>query len=91
MDFLLLLPHRVRVVLEIDGHQHYSIGEGDDARPSPSTYAKTVRADRHLRLAGYEVYRFGGHELYTKEAAECVVKEFFTKLFHRHGVRGLAR
>jgi very-short-patch-repair endonuclease len=87
MDFLLLLPHRVRVVLEVDGQQHYSLGEGEDARPSPSTYAKTVRGDRQLRLAGYEVYRFGGHELFTKEAAESVVKEFFTKLFQRHRVR----
>ncbi len=57
MDFLLLLPERVRVVLEVDGKQHYSDGEGASARPSPSKYAETTKADRFLRLAGYEVYR----------------------------------
>jgi very-short-patch-repair endonuclease len=66
MDFLLLLPRHRRVVLEIDGLQHYADPEG---RASPERYAEMVAADRELRLAGYEVYRFGGHEI--AEEFEC--------------------
>lgn len=84
MDFLMLLPHGVRVVLEIDGQQHYSTGAEASAKPSPEEYARTVRADRNLRLAGYEVYRFGGHELQDEDGCMSVVDEFFTRLFKRH-------
>lgn len=59
MDFLLLLPNRRRVVLEIDGRHHYA---HDDGRADPGRYATMVAEDRRLRLAGYEVYRFGGAE-----------------------------
>ncbi len=58
MDFLLLLPSKVRVVVEIDGKHHYA--EGD--RADPRRYAQMVSEDRRLRLTGYEVYRFGGQE-----------------------------
>jgi very-short-patch-repair endonuclease len=84
MDFLLLLPHGVRVIVEIDGQQHYSTGMEASAKPSPEEYARAVRADRHLRLAGYEVYRFGGHELRDENTCVKVVEEFFTRLFRRH-------
>lgn len=86
MDFLMLLPHRVRVVIEIDGQQHYSKEERGQLHPSPAIYAQTVRGDRDLRLAGYEVYRFSGHELHTEERAAAVAGEFFSRLFQRHGV-----
>ena len=48
MDFLLLLPHRQRVVIEVDGKQHYA--DGDVARPE--RYAAMVAEDRNLRLTG---------------------------------------
>lgn len=86
MDFLLLLPGRARVVLEVDGKQHYSEGEGAVARPSPKRYAETVASDRLLRLAGYEVYRFGGYELVDEARAKDVIGQFMTTLFRRHGV-----
>ncbi|MGB8384503.1 MAG: hypothetical protein WCG47_25245 [Dermatophilaceae bacterium] len=78
MDFLMLLPNRRRVVLEIDGAQHYA----QDGKPSPATYAATMRGDRDLRLAGYEVYRFGGHELQPHNADDAV-SGFFTRLLGR--------
>jgi hypothetical protein len=81
MDFLLLLSHGQRIVVEVDGQQHYS--EGDT--PSPRRYAEMVMADRELRLAGYEVYRFGGHELFGT-AAEVAVTSFFRSLFAKHSV-----
>jgi hypothetical protein len=59
MDFLILFSSRHRVVLEVDRKQHYA--NGDTA--SPALYSEMVSEDRRLRLAGYEVYRFGGAEL----------------------------
>src|SRR5215218_9307571 len=59
MDFLLLLPGQRRVVLELDGKQHYA---REDGTADPARYAEMVREDRRLRLQGYEVYRFGGLE-----------------------------
>ena len=44
-----------------------------------------VSADRELRLAGYEVYRFGANEL-VSAGAEKLVAEFFDKLFRLHSV-----
>ncbi|WP_407109565.1 hypothetical protein ACE1N8_00110 [Streptomyces sp. DSM 116494] len=76
MDFLMLLPNGVRVVLEVDGVHHYS----EDGRPSPRVYADMVREDRALRLAGYEVYRFGGYEL-MQAGAETLVDRFFDEFF----------
>lgn len=79
MDFLLLLPHRVRVVLEVDGKQHYS----EHGKPSTTRYAETMQGDRDLRLAGYDVFRFGGGELQPHNAVGTV-GTFFTRLFRRY-------
>lgn len=75
MDFLLLFPGRVRVVLEVDGKQHYA--DGDVA--SPRLYSEMVGEDRRLRLQGYEVYRFGGFEL-GQAGAEDMLRAFFSDL-----------
>jgi very-short-patch-repair endonuclease len=79
MDFLLLLSPRERVVIEVDGKQHYA--EGDVA--SPGLYAEMVAADRDLRLLGYEVYRFGGAE-FSKDRIGDALDVFFRRLFERH-------
>ncbi|HUR07556.1 MAG TPA: hypothetical protein VM347_33780 [Nonomuraea sp.] len=75
MDFLLLLPSGGRVVIEVDGKQHYA--EGDTA--SPRLYSLMVAEDRKLRLRGYEVYRFGGFELGQPDAPE-MLRAFFEDL-----------
>ncbi len=82
MDFLLLLPGDARVVIEVDGKHHYA---DDDRRPNPRKYAEMMAADRDLRLAGYEVYRFGAFELRGR-AGHAAVERFFRALFNRHGV-----
>lgn len=82
MDFLLLLPGRQRIVLEVDGKHHFS----ENDHPSLKVYAEMVSADRELRLAGYEVYRFGANEL-VGEGAESRITDFFDKLFRLHRVR----
>jgi hypothetical protein len=74
MDFLLLLARHRRLVLEVDGIQHYADREG---RASPARYAEMAAADRELRLAGYEVYRFGGYEFTSREQAGSLLDKFF--------------
>ena len=81
MDFLLLLPGRQRIVLEVDGKHHFS----ENGHPSLKTYANMVSADRELRLAGYEVYRFGANEL-VGDDAEPRIADFFEKLFRLHRI-----
>jgi very-short-patch-repair endonuclease len=82
MDFLMLLPNGVRVVIEVDGAQHYS---NPDGRADCSRYAEMVAADRDLKLYGYEVFRFGGAEL-QGNSAPGLVKSFFELLFKRFGI-----
>jgi len=81
MDFLLLLPRRARVVIEVDGQHHFT----QDGNPSLVTYARMVKADRDLRLLEYEVYRFGANEL-VGSGVEELVKGFFLRLFEKHHV-----
>ena len=82
MDFLMLLPGGARIVIEVDGKHHYARGDGqaDSAR-----YASMVAADRELKMAGYEVFRFGAAEL-DGELGRNLVKDFFDALFKRYGV-----
>jgi len=84
MDFLLLLPHGQRVVLEVDGSHHYASPDG--RRPDPARYADGVRGDRDLKLAGYEVFRFGATELQDREQARDLLQAFFADLFRRFDV-----
>jgi very-short-patch-repair endonuclease len=83
MDFLMLFSNYDRVVIEVDGQQHYS--ENNIAKPE--LYAKMVAEDRRLRLSGYEIYRFGGYEL-EGETGMKIVTEFFHALLKDHSVRG---
>jgi very-short-patch-repair endonuclease len=85
MDYLMLLPDQSRVVIEVDGRQHYSSGDKDQFS-DPGRYAEMVREDRALRLRGYEVYRFGGAEFAENDAAERV-NEFFEALLSRHDLQ----
>ncbi len=82
MDFLLLLPSRQRVVIEVDGRQHYA---DNDGRANTARYAEMVREDRSLRLAGYDVYRFGGKELKNEQAGGQLVRQFIELLLRKHG------
>jgi very-short-patch-repair endonuclease len=81
MDFLLLMPQRIRIVIECDGRQHYAneTGLADSQR-----YAEMVAEDRELRLRGYEVYRFGGAELVDIPATSHRLTTFFDRLTERY-------
>ena len=79
MDFLLLFSERHRVVLEVDGRQHYAT---EDGMASPTLYGQMVAEDRRLRLTGYEVYRFGGAELARADAPQLLTR-FFDDLAQR--------
>jgi very-short-patch-repair endonuclease len=82
MDFLLLLPHGQRVVLEVDGSQHFAT----DGRPDGTKYAASMRGDRDLKLSGYELFRFGATELQDRERARALLQQFFADLFRRFHV-----
>jgi len=91
MDFLLLLDN-VRIVIEVDGKQHYANGD----KASPEKYAEMIAEDRRLRLSGYELYRFGGYEFIDTERMGDKIKigsesnrlaeKFFRQLFEKHNV-----
>ena len=89
----MLFSDSQRVVIELDGVQHYS----DETIPkqnskykyhiaSVSKYASMVAAQREMTLAGYEVYRFGGKEFEDHVKAKVMVEQFFKDLFNKHGI-----
>jgi very-short-patch-repair endonuclease len=81
MDFLLLLPHGARVVIECDGQQHYA---DDTGKACSRKYAAMMFEDRELRLKGYEVYRFGGAELTDAPTTLHLLDAFFDRLAERY-------
>ena len=80
MDFLLLLSNNNRIVIEIDGKQHYS--EGNTS--SPRLYSEMVSSDRELKLRGYDIYRFGGYELTIGDNTEKLIEDFCDSLFKKY-------
>ncbi|OEJ21996.1 hypothetical protein AR457_39455 [Streptomyces agglomeratus] len=81
MDFLMLLPGNRRVVLEVDGMQHYTRNGGTE--PDSAKYAATMAGDRDLKFGGYEVFRFGHDELRDREGAQPLLADFFATLLDR--------
>jgi len=89
MDFLLLLPGNNKIVIEIDGKQHYTKDNSNES--SPRKYAEMVSEDRNLRLRGYELYRFGGYELksnnrFQEAKAKNLIRDFFQRLFAKYQI-----
>lgn len=82
MDFLMLLSNRHRIIIEIDGKHHYADGD----KVSPKLYSDMVAEDRRMKLAGYDLYRFGGYEL-TYGDKEQIIEGFFRKLFDKYDIR----
>ena len=83
MDFLMIFSMSNRIVIEIDGKQHYAIGD----RACPELYANMVAAQREMTLCGYDVYRFGGHEFQgDKEEVIKKLQNFFVNLMKKHNV-----
>jgi very-short-patch-repair endonuclease len=81
MDFLMLMPHRARVIIEVDGRLHYATSTG---QADPPRYAAMMAEDRALILSGYEVYRFGTADL-AQPDAKTMLTAFFEELLQRHG------
>lgn len=82
MDFLMLLPGGIRIVIEIDGKQHYSKEE----KAEPMLYATMVKDDRNLKLYGYDVYRFGRYEFVNRNDAVNMIKSFVEALFSKYNI-----
>ncbi len=81
MDFLMLFSNSKRVVIEIDGKQHYS--DGDIS--SPKLYSEMVRQDRELKFLNYDVYRIGGYELTYN--TDKTILSFFNPLFDKYQIK----
>ena len=86
MDFLILLRNATRIVIEIDGKQHYA---NENGLASPQRYAEMVSEDRRIKLLGYEIYRFGGAEFADLKDAHNVIVAFFNELFSRYEVASI--
>lgn len=92
MDFLMLISDSRRIVIELDGVQHYGEMKQIAGRQYPDylasvdKYAKMVSAQRDMTLAGYEVYRFGGKELQDEAKTKLIVQQFFKELLSKHGI-----
>ncbi|MEU6707354.1 hypothetical protein [Streptomyces wuyuanensis] len=86
MDFLMLLPNGERIVIEVDGVQHYSekheLAGRERNIASPKVYGAMMAADRDLNLDGYRLFRFGGAELRKErpEEAKAMVNAFLDRL-----------
>ncbi|WP_030353052.1 hypothetical protein [Streptomyces scopuliridis] len=83
MDFLLLLPGGVRIVIEVDGKHHYAreVPKGSDNwEVAADLYSEMVAEDRALRLKGYEVFRFGGKEILAARENLAFIRQFFLDL-----------
>ena len=88
MDFLMIISEHERVVIEIDGVQHYAdyVKGNKKHYASVDKYAEMVAAQREMTLAGYDVYRFGGKELYNQTIGKSVIRQFFVKLFEKYKI-----
>jgi restriction system protein len=70
---------------ELKRHRDAKRAEIADGAPSPRRYGEMVSEDRALRLARYEVYRFGGHELARRgTATTAMLNRFFDQLLALH-------
>lgn len=98
MDFLMLFSDKERVVIEIDGKQHYSeeqelevitkegFSKVKKDIASSKKYAEMVEDDRKLKLYGYNVFRFGGYEFMANQKPKRKITQFFEELFKFYGV-----
>ncbi|MFP3413749.1 hypothetical protein SB773_19460 [Bacillus sp. SIMBA_074] len=63
MDFMVIPNKNTKIVIEIDGIEHYSYKNPDNINvASTRLYAEQMKSDRKLKLKGYTIFRFGGYE-----------------------------
>ena len=90
-----MLEHGVRIVIEVDGRQHYANEDASGKWTADAQrYSEMASEDRRLRLSGYEVYRFGGAEFSdvamdtwtVGKRSESMLKCFFDRLLKKHRI-----
>lgn len=95
MDFMFIISREHRVVIEIDGIQHYAVAQNIGGTyykcADVNRYADMMKAHREMVLDGYDVYRIGGKELYVgndgnDESAKQVVYDFLEGLFRKYRI-----
>lgn len=78
-----------KIVFEIDAEDEIALGTRYKRYVSPAKYAEMMKAYREMSLAGYDVYRFGGRELWVNDnnAEADIIKyvgDFFDRLFEKY-------
>ena len=62
---------------------HYAL---DNGQASPPLYAEMVAEDRRLKLAGHDIYHFGGYEFTRSNTIAEMIEGFFQALFERYSI-----
>lgn len=75
IDFMMVYKGK-RIIIEIDGKEHYSDENGN---VDLKKYSIQTHYDREMKFLGYDIFRFGGKEL--GESFDKVLKEFFDNLY----------
>lgn len=87
LDFMMLLPNNIRIVIEIDGIQHYSKKDDNGIYvANPELYSKLTEHDRLLQLQGYRVLRYGGYEFKNEREIEDKIINDINRLFKLYEV-----
>lgn len=77
-DFMLVLPNKEKIIIEIDGIGHYADEYQQKWYASEKKYAKDREFDRNMIFKGYKVVRFSNYEIRDDIR---IVEKFFEELF----------
>lgn len=80
---MIIFPHNVRIIFEIDGRQHYSSkNSSDEWIANPKLYVEHTEHDRQLQLKGYRVLRYGIELFNRKEEVKRTLIKDFDELYN---------
>lgn len=78
IDFMMILPNKEKVIIEIDGIGHYANENKGKWYADSNKFSVDRKFDREMQFQGYKVFRFGNVEINNDIS---VVEEFFKELF----------
>ena len=76
VDFMMVLPKGIKLIIEIDGYSHFT----KDNKPDLDRYTENLVFDRTMYLKDFKVIRFGSSELDSK-TYKTTLYNFFHTLF----------
>ena len=78
VDFLMILPNKEKIIIEIDGIGHYGSKKNGEWKIDQKKYAVDRKFDREMYFQGYKVFRFSNYEINNDEN---LIYKFFDELF----------